>query len=368
MNIQIINKNQVMNRVLKIAQNGICSVKINPLVGCIITDKNGFILGKGCHQKYGADHAEIDAIKDAIRQKHSLKDAILYINLEPCSHFGKTPPCVNAIIESGIKKVIIGQKDPNPLVNGKGIDTLRSHNIEVEVGVLEEKCKDLNKAFIVNKTKNRPFIMIKCAATIDGKIADSFGNSKWITSEKSRGYVHKMRYNSDAILTTAKTIMRDNPLLNVRIKNKEHKRTIIIVDRDLSILKNTELNIFKTAERIIFLHGLPENPSNDKNISFIKCNVDADKKLVIAKAMKSIYEDFLISSIMTECGGKMISYLIENNLFDEMNIFMAPKISISNQVGLFSFTGNKTIDNWCNLTLQSIKKFSSDVVIRYRND
>jgi diaminohydroxyphosphoribosylaminopyrimidine deaminase/5-amino-6-(5-phosphoribosylamino)uracil reductase len=361
-----VNKNQVMKQVLKLARNGIGFVKTNPLVGCIITDKNGNIIGKGYHEKYGENHAEINAIQDVIKNGHSLRDAILYVNLEPCSHFGKTPPCVDAIIKSGIKKVIIGHKDQNPIINGLGIEKLKLSGIQVETEILKNECIELNKAFIINKIYNRPYIVIKSATTLDGRIADSEGNSKWITSEKSRRYVHRLRYSSDAILTTAKTILQDNPLLNARIGKKEYKKILIIIDTNLDILKNKELNIFKTAKRIILLHNSNINLEKDENIDFIRCEVDNNKNLIIEKAFNIIYEKFLISSIITECGGKTLSYLIENNIFDELNLFLAPIISSSNGRLMFNFIKSVNIADWSKLTLHHTKKFDSDIMLNYR--
>lgn len=177
---------KLIRRTLKLAQKGAGKVSPNPMVGAVVV-KNDEILSEGYHRYFGGKHAEVEAIEAAVVDLHG---STIYINLEPCSHYGKQPPCVNKIIETGIKKVVIGNHDPNPLVNGRGVQILKEKNIEVITGVLEEECTRLNEAFFKFVTKNLPFVTLKIAQTIDGRIAADDGSSKWITSEKSRKLVH----------------------------------------------------------------------------------------------------------------------------------------------------------------------------------
>ncbi|MEO8400117.1 MAG: bifunctional diaminohydroxyphosphoribosylaminopyrimidine deaminase/5-amino-6-(5-phosphoribosylamino)uracil reductase RibD, partial [Ignavibacteriaceae bacterium] len=223
---------------IEIAKKGMGNVSPNPLVGCVII-KNDRIIGAGYHQKFGESHAEINAINNS---KENLEGSTLYINLEPCSHYGKTPPCVDKILEAKIKKVVIGTLDMNPLVSGNGVKKLKSVGIDVKVGVLENECINLNKFFFKFITKKTPYVTLKAAQTLDGKIADKSGESKWISSLSSRRFVHEFRSKYDAVLVGTKTIIKDNPSLTVRlIEGRNPKR--IIIDTDLS-LKNS-LKIFK---------------------------------------------------------------------------------------------------------------------------
>ncbi len=197
----------------------------NPLVGSVIV-KNGKIIGKGYHKEFGKPHAEVDAIKNS---SESVENADLYVNLEPCSHYGKTPPCADLIIKKKIKNVYIGMLDPNPVVAGKGVTKLKESGINVVTGILENQCKELNEVFtklILNKSS---FITLKIAATLDGKIAEKNGFSKWITSEKSRKLVHKFRKFSNGILIGANTLKKDNPFLNVRSNEKVLKEPYKII-------------------------------------------------------------------------------------------------------------------------------------------
>ena len=184
------------------------SVRPNPIVGAVVVDKKGNIVGEGYHQQLGGPHAEVFAIQDALTKMADLSDCTLYVTLEPCSHHGKTPPCTDLIIQHKIPTVVIGSLDPNPKVSG--VQVLKDNGVEVIMSPKPE-IEQLNTTFFVNQINKRPFIQLKFAATIDGKIADRFGNSKWISNEKSRAFVHEqLRNNTDAILTTAKTLITDN--------------------------------------------------------------------------------------------------------------------------------------------------------------
>ncbi|HBH18514.1 MAG TPA: bifunctional diaminohydroxyphosphoribosylaminopyrimidine deaminase/5-amino-6-(5-phosphoribosylamino)uracil reductase RibD, partial [Cyanobacteria bacterium UBA9579] len=203
-----------MQHCIDLAKLGEGYVSPNPLVGAVVLDKNAQVVGTGYHKKYGEAHAEVNALNDA---GELAKGGTLYINLEPCSHFGKTPPCVNKVIESGIKRLVIGMVDPNPLVAGEGIRRAKEAGIEVTIGILEKECKKLNEIFIKHVTQKQPFIAIKTASTIDGKIATKTGSSKWITSDLARLEVQGLRKKYDAILTGSGTVIADNPSLTCRI-------------------------------------------------------------------------------------------------------------------------------------------------------
>ena len=214
-----------IKRTLKLANKGIGKVSPNPLVGCAIV-KNGKIISEGYHEQFGDDHAEVVALKKA---DEDAKDATLYVNLEPCCHYGKTPPCTDAIIKAGIKKVVIGMIDPNPLVSSGGIKILKKHNIEVKAGIEDKACRHLNRAFIKHISTKLPYVTIKIAQSLDGRVATKTGHSKWITSKKARKETHRLRSENDAILVGISTVLADNPQLTVRHTHGKNPVFILVI-------------------------------------------------------------------------------------------------------------------------------------------
>jgi len=351
----------IMKQVLRLAKKGYGMVRSNPLVGCIITNYNGEILGSGWHQKYGENHAEIEAILDAQSNNNNIENAKMYINLEPCCHFGKTPPCIDAIIKEKIAKVIIGIKDPFQKVSGLGISALEKAGIEVKVNILKEECIDVNSKFIINNIYQRPEINIKIATTIDGKMSDHKGESKWITCNESRQYVHtNIRNKCDAMLTTAKTILKDNPFLSVRIGEQIIYKTIIVVDKNLETLNHKELNIFKNKNtKIIFLTNIKKD--NYDRFVFIYCDLLKNGKLNIKNSWKHLLQ-LEIFSLSTECGAEFTSYLLENDLFDKIYHFTAPILSNSKSINAFNFNSNIEINQWQELLLRQTKQINCDIL------
>ena len=229
-----------MKKCIELAKNGEGQTSPNPMVGCVVLDKNGNEISNGYHHKYGENHAERDALLKLNNGEE--KDGTLIVNLEPCSHHGKTPPCADLVIERGLKRVVIGMQDVNPIVAGNGIRKLKKAGIEVIENILENECRTLNEVFIKNMTQNKTFIAIKTATTLDGKTATSNGSSKWITSEQAREEVKRIRNRYDAIMTSSSTILADNPTMSHRKK--------IILDRNLKT--NLEAPIYKNGEIYMF--------------------------------------------------------------------------------------------------------------------
>jgi len=225
-----------MGLALQLALRAKAKTSPNPLVGALVV-KDGRIVGRGYHQQAGSPHAEIIALDEAGK---SAKGGSLYVTLEPCTHFGRTPPCVDRIVKCGVRKVIVGMLDPNPLNNGRGIQILRQHKINVKVGFLQDRLKRINEAFIKYITKKMPFVTVKVGQSLDGKIATKTGDSKWITSDKSRSYAHRIRGNYDAIMVGVNTILRDNPRLDTWFSKKQLIK--IAVDSQLSV--SQDANIF----------------------------------------------------------------------------------------------------------------------------
>lgn len=348
---------------LELAKKGRGFVSPNPLVGCIII-KEDRIIGAGFHKEYGGKHAEINAIDSA---KENVEASTLYVNLEPCSHQGNTPPCVDRIIEKKIKKVVIGTMDMNPLVSGNGIRKLKKAGIDVKVGVLENECMNLNKFFFKFITKKIPFITLKVAQTLDGKIADTDGGSKWITSLPSRRYVHSLRSHYDAVLIGSGTLLKDDPSLTVRLTEGRNPLRMIL---------DTNLNI-KTSHKIFTNNA-------DKKLTLItsKTNINRKRKLnrleklgvnvIFVKKespnrlnLKSVLKELgkkKISSILVEGGGGVFTSFIQQNLFDDILIFLSPKI-LGQGIPAIGDLGITNIKRAQKIKINSFEKIGEDLLV-----
>lgn len=341
-----------MNKCIELAKLAQGDTSPNPLVGCVIINNNGEIVSTGYHKKYGENHAE----RDALLKLEDAKDCTLIVNLEPCSHHGKTPPCTDIIIEKEIKKVVYGMKDPNPIVAGRGLQKLKDAGIEVIGPVLEDECKKLNEVFIKNHTEKKTFVALKTATTIDGKIATYNGDSKWITSEKARAEVRNIRKKYDAILTSSTTVIADNPTM-------EHKKKIIL-DRELKTDFNSK--IYEQGEIYVFYDELRNseilNQVQNDRIFFIPTPVK-NEKLDIKYIINSLYE-FKIMSVLVEAGGEVNSSFMP--YIDKLYHFIAPKI-LGDNYGKSCFNGSQVekIADCTNLKLESSQIFEPDILITY---
>jgi len=327
-----------MHRCFELAIKGAGMVSPNPMVGCVIV-KNGKVIAEGYHRKYGSDHAERHAIKSALKKKISLKGSTLYVNLEPCAHFGLTPPCADLIIEHNISKVVIGSKDPYHEVAGKGIKKLKRGGIKVTIGILENEAKELNKFFIKYVTEGMPYVMLKAAQTLDGKIADADYRSKWISSPESRKLVHRLRSVYDAVLVGSNTVNCDNPELTVRnVKGRDPVR--VVLDNDLSSNIKSKLFSPKLIDRTVVLTSGKVDKSKlerflKKGIVVIPCRtLNGNGKIDLKDALSTLAK-LDIQSIMVEGGAQTYSGFISQNLVDEFMIFTSPKIMGS---GIVAFT------------------------------
>lgn len=341
------NYENYMKKCIELAKNGEGQTSPNPMVGCVVLDKNENEISTGYHHKYGDNHAE----RDALLKLHNgeEKGGTLIVNLEPCSHHGKTPPCADLIIERGLKKVVIGMQDVNPIVAGNGINKLQKAGIEVISGIMEEECKKLNEIFIKNMTQNKCFIAIKTATTLDGKIATSNGSSKWITSSAAREKVKEIRNCYDAIMTTSSTILADNPTMLHRKK--------IILDRRLKT--NLEAPIYKNGEIYLFNETLD---MFEGGINFIKTPVIANK-LDLEFVFERAYE-LGIKSILIESGGILNGSALK--YADKIYHFIAPKITGDNSsLSCFNFQKINDINNSLNFEIESIEHFEPDILLTY---
>ncbi|MEX2231305.1 MAG: bifunctional diaminohydroxyphosphoribosylaminopyrimidine deaminase/5-amino-6-(5-phosphoribosylamino)uracil reductase RibD [Cyclobacteriaceae bacterium] len=302
-----------MKRALELASNGCGNVSPNPLVGCVIVH-DGKIIGEGWHRKYGEAHAEVNAI-ESVEDKSILKESTLYVNLEPCSHVGKTPPCADLIIQHQVQKVIIANLDINPLVAGKGIKKLRDAGITVITDILAQEGSDLNKRFFTFMGKKRPHIILKWAETSDGFIARKNNDSRWISDEYSRQLVHKWRSEEDAILVGSGTAWYDNPMLNVRDwSGRDPVR--VVIDRYLKLGSNQ--NLFNRVKLTICYNLVKEEAH--QNLFYVRLEAENFLESVIEHLHRQ-----QIQSVIVEGGGQIINSFIKANLWDEARIFISPQ-------------------------------------------
>lgn len=356
---------EYMRIAMELAQKGIGYVSPNPLVGAVIV-KDGLIIGEGYHEVYGGPHAEINAFNNAT---DDVRESTMYVTLEPCSHYGKTPPCANAIVQKGISKVVIGMKDPNPIVSGRGIKILKDNGIEVVTGILEQEIKELNEIFIKYITTKLPFCILKTAMTLDGKIAAFTGDSKWITNEKSREYVHQLRHRMSAIMVGIGTVLADDPLLTTRLKNEKGSNPVrIIVDSNGRIPLDSQ--ILSTALDVKTVIAVTEKADNHKIEAILKKGAEVlkvpvkDNKVDLRWLVKVLGEKG-IDSLLIEGGSSLNFSALNEGIVDEIISFIAPKIiggdTAKTPVG---GSGKEYIRNAFMLENIKVSRFDDDIMIK----
>ncbi len=305
----------------------------NPAVGAVIVSNNQ-IIGRGYHRRAGLAHAEVEAVNAALKKCKTKipQNSKIYITLEPCCHYGKTPPCVDLLINHKFKEVIVGSADPNPLVNGKGLKKLETAGISVKTDVLRKECDVLNEDFFYSIQNKKSFITIKSALTLDGKIASITGDSKWITNEKSRKFAHYLRQINSILLTGINTILKDNPQFNIRnIKSPKHKMNIAVMDTNLDFPMNAKLLAANSGAKIIIFTAQKNIDSAKckkliaKNIDVIPLKLTKDQTLDIKTAVDYLYQNGF-NSILVESGGKLVYSLLKNKLANKIHLMFAPKL------------------------------------------
>ena len=353
-----------MKLALSLAEKGRGYVNPNPLVGAVIV-KDGKVIGEGYHTAFGKPHAEIEAINSATED---IKGATMYVTLEPCCHQGKTPPCTEAIIKNQLARVVVATTDPNPLVSGSGIEKLKQSNIEITVGVLEEMAKIQNEVFIHYMTTNLPFTILKYAMSLDGKIACHTGDSKWITSEKSRTDVHRLRSSVSAVVTGIGTILSDDASLNVRLidsKGKEPHR--IVVDSAARISLDAKiLNLDSKSDTYIAV----TEAASDEKLRKLK---DYGAKIIMTKSkdgkvdLEELWKElgFLgMDSILIEAGEQLNAALLEAKLVNKIRAYIAPKIiggtNAKSPIGGYGATNMSEV---INLKSMNVTHIENDFVV-----
>lgn len=355
------NKEFYMKRAIRLAKRGQGRTSPNPLVGAVIV-KDGRIISEGYHKKAGMPHAEIEALRAA---GEGAKGADLYVNLEPCNHFGRTPPCTKAIIEAGISRVFVGMRDPNPHVKGGGIECLNSHGIKVEVGILEEECRRLNEVFIKYITKNIPFVILKLAASLDGKIALANGESKWITNEQSRRFVHRLRDRVDAVLVGIGTVLKDDPRLTARLPGAKDPIRVIL-DTHLRIPLTARVLNLESAAKTIIITGPEASVEKIKKIEErggYVIQTDIKNDLIDLNELLLKLGKMEITSILVEGGSKVAASFLKEKLVDKFYFFYAPKI-IGGNHSISMIGGNDITSMKEAIPLREVKlrRFGEDIL------
>jgi diaminohydroxyphosphoribosylaminopyrimidine deaminase / 5-amino-6-(5-phosphoribosylamino)uracil reductase len=334
----------------------------NPMVGAVIV-KDGEIVGTGIHRKAGEPHAEVHAFRMA--GGHA-KGATLYVTLEPCSHYGKTPPCAILVKESGVKRVVVAMEDPNPQVAGRGIGILREAGIEVEVGVLEEEAKRLNERFVHNMLTGRPFVISKTAMTLDGKIAAYNGHSKWVTGEEARKHVHELRKESDAILVGIGTVLADNPRLTTRLEAGGKNPVRVILDSALRI--PLEALVTDCTEASTWIAAASDadpvkaKALQEKGLEIILLSKDKNG-LDLRELLTRLYEKG-ITDIIVEGGSQINSAFLREGLIDKFLVYIAPKI-LGGLHSLSPFAGSDVegMDEAVGIHIEKIEQYGEDLCL-----
>lgn len=364
-----------MARAIELAKNGMGHVSPNPMVGAVIV-KDGKVIGEGWHAKYGELHAERNALADCRKRGNSAEGATIYVSLEPCCHYGKTPPCTEAIIENKMARVVYGTTDPNPLVAGKGLKILSDAGVEVDGPVLEHECRDLDRAFFHYMTTGLPYVLVKYAMTADGKIASVTGDSKWITNEKSRRRTHLTRRWASAIMVGIGTVLADDPMLNCRVED-DADPVRVICDSDLRIPLDSQ--IVKTAGNIRTIIAWAEKPGEDRKdisekakaledagVELLSVHQDGGGHTDVGEVLKKLGE-MKIDSVMAEGGGELNFSVMKTGLVNEVHAYIAPKILGGTAArGPVGGAGFDKIADCVKLGNPETESFDGDVLLKYR--
>ena len=354
-----------MARALQLARHGLYSTHPNPRVGCVIVRDNQ-IVAEGCHEFPGGPHAEINALSQL---DGPADECVVYVTLEPCSHTGKTPPCVDALIDAKPRRVVIAMQDPNPLVSGRGIQRLQESGIDVITGVLEAEARKLNSGFVKRMEKNLPWIRVKMAMSMDGRTALSNGLSQWITGEESRHDVQFLRAQSSAILSSAQTVIADEALLNVRLQSRELRQQIavrqpvrVILDEDLIL--NGDERLFSVEGPIwIFTARNDEEKQarlNHENTRILYTEKNTDGFLDLDKVMQKLAE-LEINEVHTECGSRLAGALLQQKLVDELVVYMATSLLGDRGKGLFDLGEISIMSDKLELEINDVRVVGEDI-------
>ena len=349
-----------MARALYLARKGRYTTDPNPRVGCVLV-KNGVIIGEGWHVKAGCGHAEVEALKNT----QDAKGATAYVTLEPCSHYGRTPPCCDALIHAGISRVVVAMQDPNPQVSGSGLARLKAAGIEVVCGVLQEEALRLNRGFIKRMTEQRPFVRSKLAMSLDGRTAMASGESKWITSAEARADVQRLRAESSAILTGINTVLADDPALNARIEGDVLQPIRVVLDSRLNMPLSAQMA--KLPGRSLILTCSPDEQKKQalQQAGFEVYQLAANNGRLDLQVVMAFLSRQHINELLVEAGAVLNGALLAEGWVDEYVIYMAPCILGDQGRGLFNVPGLQLMADKKQLQLRDVRHVGPDLKLTY---
>jgi diaminohydroxyphosphoribosylaminopyrimidine deaminase/5-amino-6-(5-phosphoribosylamino)uracil reductase len=353
-----------MRLALRLALKGQGKTSPNPMVGSVIVSRSGEVLARGYHEKAGLPHAEILALSALKAAGKKAKGKTLYITLEPCVHFGRTPPCIDSIIEAGIKRVVIGAKDPNPLVAGKGIRKLRRNGIEVTANVLSKQCVSLNEGYNKFITTALPLVTLKLASTLDGRIATNSGESKWITGAKSRRLVHEMRAKADAVMVGSGTVIKDDPVLNVRGVKGSVDPVRVVLDTRLKTPLNSKL--FNGGAPVIIYCSGRSDKKRQEALRALGATVAIVTETKEGLSLKRVLRDLArcgVTSVMIEGGARLAASALKAKLVDKIKIFYAPKLLGGDALSMLGALNVAKLKNAHELKEMRVRLIGGDILI-----
>ncbi|MFV1997341.1 MAG: bifunctional diaminohydroxyphosphoribosylaminopyrimidine deaminase/5-amino-6-(5-phosphoribosylamino)uracil reductase RibD [Acidiferrobacterales bacterium] len=347
---------EIMTRALRLARKGLYTTHPNPRVGCVLV-KNGEIVGEGWHQKTGEPHAEIYAVQEA---GEKARGATAYISLEPCCHQGRTPPCTDALIQAGISEVVVAMTDPNPEVNGQGLQTLAKAGIKTSVGLLQPEAEALNPGFIKRMQSQRPYVRLKQAISLDGRTAMASGESKWISGEAARADVQRLRAQSSAILTGSGTVLADDPSLNVRDLDIGRQPLRVVVDSVLSTPETARILSLEGDTLIVTASG-----DADRVAKFVKagaevlCLPGSVGRVDLSALLQHLAEQH-VNEILVEAGSELSGGLLDAGLVDELIIYLSPHIMGNNARGMFNLPAIEKMANRISMQIKDVTAVGDD--------
>ncbi|HEY3860050.1 MAG TPA: bifunctional diaminohydroxyphosphoribosylaminopyrimidine deaminase/5-amino-6-(5-phosphoribosylamino)uracil reductase RibD [Gammaproteobacteria bacterium] len=350
--------NRHMGEALRLAEQGLYTTDPNPRVGAVVV-KDGKVVGRGFHKRAGEAHAEVLALQEA---GAAAKGATLYVTLEPCAHQGKTPPCADAVVKSGVARVVAAMTDPNPLVSGKGFEKLKAAGIRAEEGLMAAQAKDLNPGFISRMTRVRPWVRSKLAASMDGRTALANGESKWISCDASREDVHRWRARSSAVLTGIGTLLADDPTFTVRLPGEWRQPMKVIVDTNLSTPANAK--VFQRNPDLVYIATGVDDPEEHEPLNAIGANIQVFPERRGFMDLKSILEtlgELECNEVLMEAGAGMNGALLEAGLVDELILYMCPSLLGDKARGMFSLPGISSMNERRELQIMDARMFDKDL-------
>ncbi len=347
-----------MAHALQLARRGINTSHPNPRVGCVLV-KQGQIIAEGWHEKAGQAHAEVMALQHA---GNKAKGAKAYVTLEPCSHYGRTPPCADALIKSGISEVIIAMQDPNPLVAGQGIEKLRQFGIKVNSGLLQQQAIELNRGFVSRMECGRPWVTVKLGASVDGRTAMKSGESQWITGPQARADVQKLRAASSAVLTGSGTVLADDPSLTVRLQEISRQPLRVVMDSHLSIPDSAK--IFRDNFPLLIATAVAEDDAQYQELKSRDIDIRSfpgrEGRVDALSLLHCLADDYSCNEILVEAGSVVCGSMLANKLVDEIVLYLAPVVMGSAARGLFDLPGLDTMAQRIHMSVKDVRAVGQD--------